>query len=232
MLKDSIEKAKRLNELSKDLVKQQINEIDHWGESFANEHELLDIHPQQTEMDFKLRLIVLKMIAQYISTKDILSWLKEKTGKEYTHGMISSLKTLSKANRTLIEKFRGEYLRDISDIPMSSKRVRLQRIENNYRRALEKGDLKQASQEVQNARDEMEGAKGRENQSFNVSFNNYTVTQYQSMSDDDLKKDILAGYEKLLDSQKKRKLLIDQGFQKEDTDASSNGEETESSGEE
>ena len=134
-------------------------------------------HPIHTEEE---KTFIASCLGRMMSPMEILVAFKEEFGKginNYT-SIIRSIK-IGEKWQPLIDSVRKEYLSSIHKVAGSHKRVRLDRNDNIYRKALDEGDFKAALTANKMSMEEMASQKGPD---VNVTFN-----QYQLLSDDEIK---------------------------------------------
>ena len=122
------------------------------------------------------KMEVLKRVACHESSTSIIKWLKETSGKTVKISSIAHYRD-SEKYRPMIERYRAEFERNLMNVPISSKHIRLKRSEKIYKLAMQKEDLRVASKELESARAEIEGKKG----DITIQFN-----QFVDLTDDEL----------------------------------------------
>lgn len=148
---------------------------------------------QTHKMNNAMRIKVMQMIAEFISVKEIVHVLKDEHGLTISENAIRMYQKNRKW-KAIIQEFRREHLLRVEEVPGSHKRVRLERADKVYAKAIDKGDLKAAIQANEHARREME-EKG---QAITLNLN-----QFNLMSDAEL----LEKRKELLDEIKKKEAI-------------------------
>ena len=105
--------------------------------------------------------------------------------------------------KPIIEKFREEYLAKCNEIPLFNKKKRLEELQELYEFYKDKGDKKMALQVIREFREEAE----RRVDNINFNFTSINHTEFNDMSDEDLKREKLKTLEQL-ESVKRLKLLL------------------------
>lgn len=155
--------------------------------------------------DDKKRWIV-QQIAIYKTNKEIQKEGLKEIGNLIPIRTIENYR-FSQKWRPLLQKYRDEYERNIASIPMASRVMRLERIENNYQEVMsdktmrKKDRLKLAVDYLHEATDMLE-PKSKTDKSTNIMMMTQ-VNQYKDFSDEELKEKQL----KLIDEMVKIKKL-------------------------
>lgn len=139
-----------------------------------NAYKSVKAHEAKLNQDQQLELM--EFIARFASTDEINAYFIDRYRLSVTSSLIHQYRRTKKW-QPIINKLREKYLLSPNEVAMSHKRVRLDRREKIYQKALKKEDLKTALNAVQGSKEEME-EKGIP---VNISFN-----QYNSLSDEEL----------------------------------------------
>lgn len=121
------------------------------------------------------QLELMEFIARFASLDEINEYFISNYRINITNSLVYQYKRTKKW-QPIINKLREKYLLAQSEVAMSHKRVRLDRREKIYQKAVKKDDLKTALNAVQGSQEEMEERGG-----ININFN-----QYNSLSDQEL----------------------------------------------
>ncbi len=141
--------------------------------------------------------LMVAWFATGLTPTEVSERAKEELNLDVSHNQVY-LYTRAEKWQPLIKKIRQETMNDITAVSGSHKRVRLERHEKVFEKALKKGDLKNAVSATEHQRKEMEGAGDMVN---------LTLNQFNVLSDDELefkKKEVLERI-KLIESQKEKK---------------------------
>jgi hypothetical protein len=133
---------------------------------------------------------ILRGIAKYVTPSDIVEQVQDIFRISITPSLVTAYKSTKKW-QPIISKYRQEYLATLEDVPMSHKKVRLERVEKLYEKAKTKGNVRELLTTIEHSRKEMEGD----------GIHSLTLNQYNIMSDEELE----AKREWLLDKIKKAK---------------------------
>jgi hypothetical protein len=126
------------------------------------------------------RLYIISLIAQCLTCEEIQEQVYQAYQKNISPGLIYQYKRTPRWI-PVIKKLREEYDIQVSASPMASKRVRLDRLNRAYGRAVQKGDIDNQIKSVGTATREFD-MKGDTNH-----FNNTLVfQQYNAMSNEEL----------------------------------------------
>ena len=123
----------------------------------------------------KMEIIV--MIAQGMSPTEIVHETQERFGKSVSKTELIQYKQTDKW-RPIIQKLKADFMANLSETAISHKRVRLERVEKVYDKAIEMGQLKLGLSSLEHARKEME-----EKQS---GVTNIQVNQYSGLTSEEL----------------------------------------------
>lgn len=122
------------------------------------------------------------MIAEFHSAPDIIYEIKRKYDIELSIGTITHYKKAEKW-QSILKKFRKEYTDAVDSVPGAHKRVRMERMEKIWEKAEEKEDIKSAITVTEHQRKEIEG-DGNKHNGDNI------LVQFNSMSDEELQKEL------------------------------------------
>ncbi len=163
--------------------------------------KLLPGMPGNKMKTYKLSEAEKQMIVAWFATGQTPSECAERA-KEELNVEVSShqvyLYSRAEKWQELIRKIRNETMSDIASVAGSHKKVRLERHEKVFDKALKKGSLKDAIAATEHQRKEMEGAGDMVN---------LTLNQFNVLNDEELefkKKEIMEKI-KLIESQKEKK---------------------------
>lgn len=134
-------------------------------------------HSKLTE---EQQLELMEFIARYATMDEINEHFVQKHKTSISQPLVYQYKRTKKW-QPIILKLREKYLLNPSEVAMSHKRVRLDRRERIYQKAMHKEDLKTALSSVQGSKEEMEESRGGISLTFN---------QYNSLSDEEVKEQI------------------------------------------
>lgn len=123
------------------------------------------------------KMIIIGYIASYMTPSEIIEICKEKHAINISFQQITKYKEADKW-KPIIKKLREEYLADLPAVAGSHKRVRMERVERIYERAIKKNDLKNQLASVEHQRKEIEGDRSG---SLHL-----TLNQFSNMSDEEL----------------------------------------------
>lgn len=134
--------------------------------------------PEQLTDDEKIELV--RLIGHHASDEEIGNYLDSIGKRPAQIPRVIHYYTRSEKFRPLIEKFRAEYESRLSDIAVTSKRYRLQRLEQMHEALYREGKYELAAKMLDRVRDEVEGknADGRPN-IFITQFNQLTDTEVE-----------------------------------------------------
>ena len=127
-------------------------------------------------LDDSDRMEICKMYASFESIKKIMEWLKNDRRKLISYGGVRSMLN-TKRSKLIIEKFRHEFTQGILEEPLSNKRKRLQYLHRFVEKSEKDGEIRDAIDAIDSAREEMEPHKG------DVSLQ---LNQFNMISDDEL----------------------------------------------
>ncbi|MCB9758168.1 MAG: hypothetical protein H6753_07115 [Candidatus Omnitrophica bacterium] len=172
----------------------------------------------ESKLTHDQRTMVLRMHAEGYRYADIQRQLKVDFDISLHHETIRSTCD-AKINQPFIERFRTAYLNKISEVPIANKRVRiddLEKVREKILRVIERNPLETRIQRneflafstrlvavVQQAREEVEKRPDI--------MNNFSVTEFSSMSDEDLKKahdELLAKVRRSLQQEDKKQFPL------------------------
>lgn len=124
------------------------------------------------------KLLIVTMIAKGMTPHEIVEEAKAKHNMDVKVGTISDYRHAIKW-QPIIKKIREEHYANVAEVAGSHKRVRLDRRERIYDKAVKKGDLKTALSAVTGSKDEMEDKS-------TAGHLNLTLNQYNLMSDEEI----------------------------------------------
>ena len=131
----------------------------------------------QRVFDGEQQIFIVKLLAQGFTKTEIKEELKSKYGIVVTDPAIRNYAESDKW-KPVVKKLRDEYVSSTLEVAGSHKRVRLERAERMYDRAIEKKDLKYGLQAIEQQRKEFDK---HEYNSFNI-----LNQQYNYMSDEEV----------------------------------------------
>lgn len=120
--------------------------------------------------------IIVSLWASGLTVTEVVERMRLEHNIEVSYAQVLQYSRADKW-QPLIRKIKQETLGDIAAIAGSHKKVRLQRHENVYEKAIKKNDLKHAMLATENQRKEMEGGGDTVN---------LTLNQFNMLSDDEL----------------------------------------------
>ena len=126
---------------------------------------------------------IVMQIAQYQTAPEVKAFVKENYGKDMTLRTFYDFKKSEKW-KGLIEKYRLEYEQALVEVPLASKRKRLDELQKLYEKAILREKYTSAQSIIRDCRDEVEVGK-------NFSGSNFYITQvneFQSLGDEELSK--------------------------------------------
>ena len=149
----------------------------------GEEKELAPVRqPEYAMQTWKLteeqKLLVINMIGRCMTPKEIAEVCKTEHGFKLEPQAVYRYANTEKW-KPMIKKIKEEYLANIADVAGSHKRVRVERADQVYEKALAKNDLKTAISAVEHQRKEMEEKVVQSQLSL-------TLNQYNLMSDEEL----------------------------------------------
>ena len=99
-----------------------------------------------------------ELIARFVTPLEIIRQFKDQHSVSLSIGTIHFYKHSPKWHG-MIEKMRDKYASSVMEIPISQKRVRLERLESLYKIAAHKNNVSGAREILRAAKEEIEGAK-------------------------------------------------------------------------
>ncbi len=141
----------------------------------------LDSDKTSSRFTEEQRRFFISLMGQYMNGTEIAEEMKKKYGIDIKYPT-QMMRAYGRAKKwiPIIERMRATYVQNIHEVAGSYKRVRMERRERIYEKALKKDDLKHALIAVKNMEDEME-ERGQSGASFNL-----TLNQYNAMSDEEI----------------------------------------------
>jgi len=170
------------------------------AEPIKNKKIVPKSHPSFEQHNWKIQEHDKQMIVSFYATGLTPTEVVDKVREELNINISTTqVYHYSKAEKwqPLINKIRQETMSDLASVAGSHKKVRLNRHENVYEKAIKKGDLKHALAATEGQRKEMEGGGDTVN---------LTLNQFNMLSDEELK-------HKQLEALNKIKLLSEKGKQ-------------------
>lgn len=155
------------------------------------------VKAHKKKMNQNQQLELMEFIARFSGIDEINKYFITTHGITISFGLISQYKRTPKW-RPIIKKLREKYLLDIDEVAGNHKRVRLERAERIYERAMEDGDFSTALKANKHGLDEKVAERKIDDGTPNVTYNNYLV-----MSDDELRAEL----EKLTNNFKQPKIM-------------------------
>lgn len=138
--------------------------------------------PEAAMQSWKLteeqKILVINMIGRCMTPKEIVEVCKTEHGFKLDPQSCYRYANTEKW-KPMIKKIKEEYLANIADVAGSHKRVRVERADHVYEKAIGKGDLKTAISAVEHQRKEMEEKVVQSQLSL-------TLNQYNLMTDEEL----------------------------------------------
>lgn len=130
------------------------------------------------------RYVIVSMLARCYSNTEIKNEIMTRFQKNIDVALLQQYKRTKKWV-AVITKLREEYLIDVPMANTAHKRVRLERLDRIYDRAVENGDLKNQLSSTTQAWKEMEGNK-KDGDTTNVFWNNPVYQQINALSTEEL----------------------------------------------
>jgi len=128
------------------------------------------------KLTFDRRLDVLRLLAEYKTTVEIIAWLQENHKISLTPSGVDYYRT-AEQYQPIVKAYRERFCQDLAAVPGSTKRTRLERMEEVARQAIDKGRLDWVIKATAEQRSEMEGKEV-----------NITLNQLNILSNEDLEK--------------------------------------------
>lgn len=110
---------------------------------------------QKVKLTHDEQIEVCRQIAAYRRLSEIVKFIKEKFGKTLHYMSVKEYATSPKWE-PVIAKLRQEYIAGVMEEPMASKRMRLKYLDEIYKQAVAKGNIRRAIEAVSQADKEME----------------------------------------------------------------------------
>lgn len=134
----------------------------------------LSLSPQQEVM-------VIRKYAHYQTPQEISEYCKKNFKKPIVSTILIDRYLENEKFKPLFNRFRDEYLKKVSEVPLFNKRCRLDYLQKIFDENYSSGDLKEARQVLSQIREE---AEGKGDVSFN--FTSINHTEFHNMSNEEL----------------------------------------------
>ena len=121
---------------------------------------------------------VVKQLAEFREIEEVRGFVKSEYGKELSYNAIKFY-LKAKKWKSMLERFRAEYVEPIMSLPVSHKFIRLVRYENLYETDSSNGNTRGCRETLRAVREEIEGPKSNQSGSL-------FITQINKLSDEDL----------------------------------------------
>jgi len=135
---------------------------------------------RNSRLTYEEQMVIVSMLAVYDTYDEIKQKMLEKYGKTLTTNQLEHYVRYP-AWQPKIEKIRSEFEAKITDEPISSKHWRIRELDRAFTKLKESGEIKDSIYVLAQAREEIEGKA-----SGGMSITQYN--QYNSLSDEDLRK--------------------------------------------
>ena len=129
-------------------------------------------------LNHELQMKMCEYHARYLPCKDILVKFKEEHGVTITE-TTARWYLLSKKWSAIIQQMREKWVVGVLEIPISQKRVRLERLEDLYKKAISARQISTAKEVLRAAKEEIEGTKSGD---INIQMN-----KIEMISDEEIK---------------------------------------------
>ena len=129
----------------------------------------------------KERLGLIKKIAEYNNYEECMDWLLEFCGKKISKVQYHDYKGSVKW-KPIIQKYRDKFNETLADVPLTSKRKRLEELQGIYDVAKKKQNLERAQSVIRDCKEEVEGSGGSGAGNFYLQINN----EFSSLTDAEL----------------------------------------------
>lgn len=123
---------------------------------------------------------LVKRIAWHWKPSKIRKFILDEYGKRLHDTLIFQYSRTEKW-KPIIEKFREEYYKNVTEVPLANKRKRLDELQDLYERAIDKKNYNSARDIIKDFRDEMEKRVGE----LSLSFTSIT-NEFNQMTDEQL----------------------------------------------
>lgn len=123
----------------------------------------------------EVKEFIMSELGAFTKVSEIMRLVKEKFGISISNVQIYNYKAAPKW-QPIINKYRQKYMANMDDVPMSHKKVRLQRVEQLYEKSLKTDSVRDSLSTIEHSRKELEG-------DGNISF---TLNQYNIMTDEEI----------------------------------------------
>jgi hypothetical protein len=148
-------------------------------EMIENLKNYKSVNAHNYKLDEQKQLELMELIARYATNDEINEYFISNHKVSLSVALIMQYKRTQKW-KPIIKKLREKYLLDMDEVGGSHKRVRQDRRERIYSRAVKKGDLKNALLAVKHQEEEAEG------KTSSVGGVSLTYNQYNMLSDEEL----------------------------------------------
>lgn len=125
---------------------------------------------------------IVRMFAHYKSDSEIAEFCKTRFKKPHTPHWLREKYVENPEWNGILSKFRDEYLKSVSAVPLFNKRVRLEELQKLYEASVSSGDMKEARAVLNQFHDEAEGKGG----DVNYNFTQINHTEFNNMSNEEL----------------------------------------------
>lgn len=145
----------------------------------------LGLSPQQ-------EILVIRQYAHYKTPQEIAEYCKKNFKKAIIPTLLTERYLENEKYRPLLNRFRDEYLKKVTEVPLFNKRRRLDYLQQIFEENLANGSLKEARMTLSQFREEAEG-KG----DVNFNFTNINHTEFHNMSNEELDQEYAKSLEQL-----------------------------------
>ena len=174
----------------------------------------LALSPQQ-------EVIVIRKYAHYQTPQEISDYCRKNFKKPFLPNTLINRYLENDKYKPLFNRFRDEYLKKVSEVPLFNKRCRLDYLQKIFDENYSSGDLKEARQVLSQIREEAEG-KG----DVNFNFTSINHTEFHNMSNEELDAEYSKSLEQLKNLRNLKPKEIEYGMGKQDAQEIKEIEET------
>ena len=148
---------------------------------------------QTCKLSSEQQMEVCKRFAWFWTITEIEDWMKREFGIVLSRTGLRRNYKDSEYWKPVIDKFREDYLKSVTEVPLANKRKRLEELQKLFDRAISKSDDKSAVAIIKEFRDEME----RKVADVSFNFTQITHNEFHDMTDEDLQREKVKTLEQL-----------------------------------